>query len=204
MTDKNKRRFLKGSGLMLGAMATGASTWAETETLPLIQTPPDAEGPFYPKGNRANDTPDLLRNVQAAESETLQFMGVVVDVQALPLSGLIVDIWQADPQGRYNHPFDRRESERFPDFAYWGKAVTDTDGRFAFKTYVPGEYGGRPSHIHYIIWEGDKKRLTSQVYFKGFDPRGGAIIANARHDLRETRLTKGDSTDFKTDFRVVI
>ena len=203
MTDKNKRRFLKGSGVMLGAIVTGLPSWAE-ETLPLTKTPPDAEGPFYPKGERSQDTANLLRHMTEVHGETLQFTGAIVDVQGQPLSGLTVDMWQADPMGRYDHPFDRKEGERYAGFAYWGKAVSDAAGRFEFNTYVPGDYGFRPAHIHYIIWEGDKKRLTSQIYFKGFDTRGGAIIANPRHDLREARLRRGDTTDFKTDFRVVI
>ena len=189
---------------MLGAAATGLPAWAGSESLPLAKTPRDAEGPFYPTGDRSNDTADLLRNMKTPRGETLQLTGRVLDVQGRVLPGLTIDMWQADTQGRYDHPSDRRGSEPFADFAYWGKAVTDEAGGFAFRTYVPGEYGGRPSHIHYIIWEGDKKRLTSQIYFKGFDPRGGAIIANARHDLREARLTKGETTDVKTDFRVVI
>jgi len=88
--------------------------------------------------------------------------------------------------------------------AYWGKAVTDANGQFSFRTYVPGTYGGRPSHIHYIVWRGDKRLLTSQVYFKGFDAGSGAALPSARHDLREARLIRANATDFATDFRVVV
>lgn len=189
---------------MLGAAVTGLPAWAGSESLPLAKTPRDAEGPFYPKGDRSQDTADLLRNMKTPRGETLQLTGRVLDVQGRVLPSLTIDMWQADTQGRYDHPSDRRGSEPFADFAYWGKAVTDEAGGFAFRTYVPGDYGFRPAHIHYIIWEGDKKRLTSQIYFKGFETRGGAIIDNARHDLREARLAKGDTTDFKTEFRVVI
>ena len=205
--SRNRRNFLKGSGVALGAMAAGP-VWAE-ESMPLTKTPPDAEGPFYPVGDRSRDNEDLLRNMTTPRGETLRFAGRVVDVQAQPQAGLIIDIWHADPDGRYKHPYDRPSGDRssdegFDGFAYWGKALTNADGQFSFRTYVPGTYGGRPSHIHYIVWKEDKRLLTSQVYFRGFEERSGAVIESARHDLRKTKLVRANATDFATDFRVVV
>ncbi len=198
-----RRKFLKGSAFALAASAA-KPVWAEGEVLPLTKTPRDAEGPFYPMGDRSNDSDDLLRHMTTQRGETLKFNGRIVDTQNQPLAGLVVDIWHTDPGGGYKHPYDGTPGERFDDFAYWGKAITNADGQFSFRTYVPGTYGGRPSHIHYIVWEGDTRRLTSQVYFKGFDKAGGAIIASEHHDLRETRLYRANATDFATDFRVVV
>jgi len=197
-----RRKFLGLTGVALGPLALGANTGAET--LPLTKTPRDAEGPFYPKGDRSQDSEDLLRDMSTQHGETLRFAGRVVDVQAKPQSGLIIDIWHTDPEGRYKHPFDRSPGERHENFAYWGKAKTNAQGQFSFRTYVPGTYGGRPSHIHYIVWQGDSRLLTSQVYFKGFDEGTGAAIKSTRHDLRQTRLFRANTTDFATDFRVVV
>ena len=204
----DRRYFLKASGFALGALAAPKVSLAD-ESLPLTKTPPDAEGPFYPVGDRSHDSENLLRNLATPHGETLRFAGRVVDVQGQPQEGLIIDIWHTDPDGRYKHPHDRpsgdRSSDRrFDDFAYWGKATTDADGAFSFRTYVPGTYGGRPSHIHYIVWKGGKRLLTSQVYFRGFEERSGAVIESARHDLRKTKLFLANATDFATDFRVVV
>lgn len=198
----DRRHFLKGSGVALGAVAA-CPAWAE-ESLPLRKTPPDAEGPFYPTGDRSQDNEDLLRNMSTPRGATLRFSGRVVDVQSQPQEGLIIDIWHADTQGRYKHPDDRSSGARFEDFAYWGKVKTNSDGTFSFRTYVPGTYGGRPSHIHYIVWKGDKRLLTSQVYFRGFEERSGAAIESERHDLRKAKLVRANATDFATDFRVVV
>jgi len=172
--------------------------------LPLTPTPPDAEGPFYPRGDRSDDSEDLLRDMDVPRGETLRFAGRVVNTQGQPRSGLGVDIWQADIEGRYKHPLDGKAGERYADFAYWGQGLTNAQGQFSFRTYIPGAYSGRPAHIHYIIWEEDKRLLTSQVYFKGFETGTGAIIPSARHDLREARLVRANTTDFATDFRVVV
>jgi len=206
MADTKRRKLLKYSGLILGPLALkrDVSAAPQNESLPLTLTPRDAEGPFYPVGDRSQDNENLLRDMSIQRGETLRFAGRVVDTHAKPQSGLTVDIWHTDPEGRYNHPYDGSAGERFDDFAYWGKAVTNADGQFSFRTYVPGTYGGRPSHIHYIVWRGDKRLLTSQVYFKGFDEGSGAAIKSARHDLRQARLIRANATDFATDFRVVI
>ena len=206
--SRDRRHFLKTSGLTLGALAVPNVSFA-SEALPLTKTPPDAEGPFYPVGDRSQDNEDLLRNMSTTHGETLRFAGRVVDVQGQPQAGLIIDMWHTDPEGRYKHPYDRPSGDsssdaRFDDFAYWGKATTNADGQFSFRTYVPGTYGGRPSHIHYIVWKDDKRLLTSQVYFMGFEERSGAVIESARHDLRKTKLLRANATDFATDFRVVV
>jgi len=206
MTDTKRRKVLKLSGLILSPLALKSAALAAPQKadLPLTPTPPDAEGPFYPRGDRSKDSEDLLRDMISQRGETLRFGGSVVNTQGQAQSGLIVDIWHTDPEGRYNHPYDGSAGERFDDFAYWGKATTNANGQFTFRTYVPGAYGGRPAHIHYIIWNGETRLLTSQIYFKGFDAGTGAVIKSTRHDLRQAKLIRANATDFATDFRVVI
>ena len=197
-----RRKFIGLTGLALGPLALGAAT--KEQQLPLTKTPADAEGPFYPRGDRSQDSEDLLRNMTTPHGETLRFAGQVVDTNAQPQSGLILDVWQTDPEGRYMHPYDSSPGKRHDDFAYWGKAVTDAQGQFSFRTYVPGPYGGRPAHIHYIVWKDGQRLLTSQVYFRGFEERSGGAIKSSRHDLRKAELMRADATDFAIDFRVVV
>ncbi len=196
-----RRKFLALTGLGLTAPVMAK---AQSASLPLTPTPRDAEGPFYPRGDRSNDTEDLLRDMTVQRGETLRFAGQVLSTQGEPRAGLIMDIWHTDPEGRYDHPWDSSPGERYEDFAYWGKAFTNADGQFSFRTYIPGTYGGRPAHIHYIVWDGGQRLLTSQVYFKGFEARSGGAIKSSRHDLRKAELMRADATDFATNFRVVI
>lgn len=197
-----KRRDILKTGLIGTSLSlTNTALGAPTK---LPKTPRDAEGPFYPRANRDNDTPDLLRDMTTPRGKILHFAGHVMDTDGVPKSGRIVDMWHTDPQGRYLHPYDSTPGERFDDFAYFGKAETDAKGAFKFRTYIPGGYGGRPAHIHYIIWNGEKRELTSQIYFRGLAEGTGAIIKSTRHDLRKTDLTERSDGSFDIDFRVVI
>ena len=201
MSKIARRNFLRLSAvspLILGHAA------ALEETLPLTRTPRDAEGPFYPKGDRSNDSENLLADMSAPRGKTLRFRGRVVNTQAEAIGGLLVDMWQADPMGRYKHPYDSSPGERLDDFAYWGKAETNAQGDFSFMTYIPGGYGGRPAHLHYIVWKDSKRLLTSQVYFRGLKQGSGAAIKSERHILRKAELVRADATDYAIDFRIVI
>lgn len=201
MSDMKRRNFLGLTGLAFSPFATAA---VQQEVRSLTKTPRDAEGPFYPRGDRSNDTSDLLRDMTTPRGETLNLQGQIVNTQAQPQANLIMDIWQTDPEGRYKHPYDSSVGDRHTDFAYWGKAVTDSQGQFTFRTYVPGDYGGRPAHIHYIVWQGRKRLLTSQIYFKGFAERSGPVVKSGRPDLRKAELLRADATDFAIDFRIVV
>src|SRR2546430_3692171 len=61
-----------------------------------------------------------------------------VQTCALPI---LVEIWQASASGRYTHPDDRNNAAPLdPNFQGWGKAVTDQEGHYLFKTILPGQY----------------------------------------------------------------
>jgi protocatechuate 3,4-dioxygenase beta subunit len=133
----------------------------------LVKTPADYEGPFYPHIGQQDEDNDLVHvtgHCNPAKGDILNLSGVVLNTKGEPRKNLIIEIWQTDPQGRYNHPGDTSPGQRDPDFQYWGKAITGNDGTFFFKTLVPGAYHPRPAHIHYKIWEDDKVLLTSQIY----------------------------------------
>lgn len=136
----------------------------------LLKTPRDYTGPFYPRGPR-NRTHDLI--VGTPRADILQLAGRVLSPDGEPRAGVLVDIWHADPQGRYKHPRDRGQDRLMEEFLYWGEAVTDDSGAFGFRTYVPGSYAARPArHIHYKVWADEEELLTSQIYFAEFGGPG--------------------------------
>ncbi len=101
----------------------------------------------------------------------------VLDEDARPQSGALVEIWQANAAGKYQHPQDQRDAPVDTNFRSWGRCLSDADGLVDFLTIRPGAYpvpntGGwwRPPHIHISAY-GDSflSRLISQVYFPG-DP----------------------------------
>ena len=135
-------------------------------------TPLQGEGPFYPL------VPIIQRRILVKPpdgagkvgGEPIIVSGRVLDAQCQPVSGAVVEIWQADQLGRYNHRGERQEGALDPYFLYWGQTVTGTDGVYYFLTIFPAAYqaGGswvRPPHIHYKIRSAATEELTTQLYF---------------------------------------
>jgi dienelactone hydrolase len=91
--------------------------------------------------------------------------GQVIDTDGAAMAGAVVEIWQADVNGRYNHPAGFDPSAVLEDFQYFGTATTDTAGEYAFLTLKPAPYETRPAHIHFKVKIGGTTLLTSQFYF---------------------------------------
>ncbi|MGZ3803991.1 MAG: dioxygenase family protein [Pseudobdellovibrionaceae bacterium] len=166
-----RRSFLK---LSLGSLAASASL-AKAAELCLGATPPQTEGPFYPVKDQADKDWDLVNvtsHTQSALGEIIIIQGQVVDNNCEPVAEALVEIWQACASGKYNHPNDPNTAPLDPHFQYWGRAVTDSAGRYMFRTIKPGAYPAasdwwRPPHVHYKVHKRGYLELTTQLYFEG-------------------------------------
>ena len=137
----------------------------------LATTPGTSEGPFYPPQRPRDDDWDLVRvegAVREAGGEILQLKGRVLDRNGHAIAAARVEIWQCDVNGVYLHPGDRRISRRDKGFQGFGHAISDVDGRFAFRTIVPVPYTGRTPHIHIKVLHRGRELLTTQLYRAGF------------------------------------
>jgi protocatechuate 3,4-dioxygenase beta subunit len=174
----------------------------------LVSTPADYEGPFYPI-NRQNDEDNDLIHVagssQTAEGDILNLTGIVVNTRGEPQKNVTVEIWQTDPQGRYNDPRDKSPGRRDPNFQYWGKALTGVDGTFSFKTLLPGYYPPRPAHIHFKVWVGNALQLTSQMYFINHPAKKGvAQQIPGRYELQVIELKERKSEEYDGFFKIIL
>ncbi len=120
-----------------------------------------------------------------AQGDVVLLYGQVLEQSGAPLSNLAVEIWQTDAGGVYDHPNDPGTNNRDTTFQFYGTAVTDDAGWYAFRTILPGEYEPRPRHIHYKVKEGDETLLTSQFYFRG------AVLDDAAM-ASQTEITTGE------------
>jgi len=94
-----------------------------------------------------------------------------------PVSGALVEVWQANAGGRYRHKKDQYLAPIDPNFGGCGRMLTDSNGYYVFRTIKPGPYpwandtnAWRPAHIHMSLSaDGWAQRLITQLYFEG-DP----------------------------------
>ena len=164
-------------------------------------TPHDSEGPYYPiekQSDLDNDLTTVKGKSKSAKGEVLYLTGVVSDDNGNPQSGVIVEIWQTDANGLYRHPRDRSKGSRDPFFQYWGRAQTDKEGKFSFKTIIPGKYQPRPPHIHFKVWENEKEVLTSQMYIVT-----GKNNASNINELLKLIVTQNKDQEYSGFFRIV-
>lgn len=150
-------------------------------------TPSQTEGPYYPVQLPEDRDSDLVV-VEGAEGrpagEILIFEGTLYDGSGMPVPGAVIAIWQTDDNGIYMHPGDSNSSRRDVNFQSYGESETGPDGRYRFRTIMPGDYNPRPRHIHVKVRMEGRELLTTQFYFSN-DPNASSdrIFAGAGEEV---------------------
>jgi protocatechuate 3,4-dioxygenase alpha subunit len=135
--------------------------------------------------------------------------GRVFDGSGHPVRDALLEIWQANADGRYNHPGDRQKTGSVdPHFRGWGRACTDFEaGVYRFYTVKPGSAMGREGrkmapHISFwIVSRGINMGLNTRMYFADEqeanekDPVLSGIELKKR---RDTLIAKPSQKDGKT------
>lgn len=171
--NRSRRNALRVG--LLGVGVTAVTTAMGQSRNLCALTPAQTEGPFYPVKDQLDKDTDLTTvrgsNGQA-KGEVIFIQGVVTDQNCVPVPETLVEIWQACVTGKYNHPNDPNPAPLDPNFQYWGRAVTDTQGVYRFKTIIPGAYPAdtgwvRPPHIHFKVQKRGYAEMITQLYFDG-------------------------------------
>lgn len=167
-------------------------------------TPSQTIGPYWHLIQDA-EWSDLTRF--GAKGEKIVLAGMLTDGDAAPITDAAVEIWQADP------PAD-------DTFQGYGRAATDSAGKFRFVTVKPGPVRGRgnvPQAPHIaitILARGLLKGLVTRAYFAGeplndtdpllssiTDPTRRATLI-ARRELPEQAETAADLDVWQLDIRL--
>lgn len=138
-----------------------------------ITTPAQGEGPFYPIAQQLdsdNDLTQIMHRGVEAIGDRIYVTGRVLGRDCKPISGALVEIWQACYTGKYNHPNDPNTADLDENFQYFGRSLTNKNGEYLFKTIRPGQYPAsptwmRPAHIHFKVHLRGFEELTTQMYF---------------------------------------
>jgi protocatechuate 3,4-dioxygenase alpha subunit len=130
-------------------------------------------GPFFP-GEFAADCGDLTNfDGKQARGQHILLAGRVFEEGNRPIQNAIVEIWQPDANGVFRHPLDPRAADADPGFFGWGRARTDGEGRYWFRTVLPGAYATetgalRCPHLNLMVLAiGLTRRLVTTVFFTG-------------------------------------
>lgn len=171
----------------------------------LKETPSQTAGPYVHIGltpNRidiAGVWPRDLGSVLVrpeTRGERITVTGCIIDGLGQPLTDALVEIWQADAEGLYNSPQERR-GRADPHFPGWGRQATHPEtGEFRFETIKPGRvpYGDgglmAPHITFWIVARGINIGLHTRMYFGDEAAANGAcpVLARIEHAVRRDTL----------------
>jgi protocatechuate 3,4-dioxygenase alpha subunit len=135
-------------------------------------------------------TPDV-------SGDRIRIAGQVFDGDGATVRDAVLEIWQADAQGRFADPQDKRA---LPNSAFkgFGRSGTDAEGRFAFETIKPGivpDPGGKPQAPHIVLAvyaRGLLLHLYTRIYFDDEAAKNAAdpVLALVPEDRRSTLIAK--------------
>lgn len=135
------------------------------------RTPGVVLGPFYPVPPIEGASADLCRNALTnggVQARPLELCGRVLNTAGMAVVGAQVEIWHADGSGCYRHASAPGAGQVDANFLGFGAQHTDANGRFLFRTLVPGPYDQdgslRAPHIHFQV-TGRFDRLITQMFF---------------------------------------
>lgn len=157
----------------------------------LIPTASQTIGPFFRHALERPAWSDLTR--EGAQGEAIHIEGVVRDGDGAPVPDALLEIWQPNAAGRYAHPEDQRPVQLDRLFRGFGRACTDRDGVYWFRTVMPGagEHGGAP-HVNVSIFaRGLLARLVTRIYFadrEDENARDPLLVSIADEAVRRTLI----------------
>lgn len=169
------------------------------------QTPSQTIGPFFAFGLTPEEygTSAIVSNVlinNHTKGERIRIHGRVLDGEGEPVKDAMLEIWQADRNGRYQHPADQRKTDS--DLKGFGRRGTDENGMYSFVTIKPGQLPGsgdtlQAPHINMIVFaRGMLVHAYTRVYFSDeveaneIDP----ILNTVESSRRQTLIAERDAS----------
>jgi len=189
-------------------------------------TPSQTVGPFFAYGLAPNGRCQWDPNGSYSWKETIgdnlitpdtsgqkiRIEGRITDGDGAPINDAMLEIWQADAQGRYAHPRDDRARPN-AKFKGFGRSATDKDGNYSFDTVKPGAVAGpggqtQAPHIVFCIFSrGMLRQIYTRLYFSDEEANAGDPIltlvpADRRGTLVAHKSMRGELPIYRFDIRV--
>ena len=177
----------------------------------LVPTPSQTVGPFF--AIELTTVEHCFKCVAGpqAQGERAWITFRVLDGDGVPVDDAMLEIWQADSNGKYNHPDDVQTKKLDPGWMGFGRIATGEDGNCGLETIRPGGVAQsaptQAPHLTVAVFaRGMPKQLYTRVYFAGDaandeDP----ILQLVSSERRETLMARPDPArpgDWSFDIRL--
>lgn len=157
-------------------------------------TPATVLGPFYIEGSPTFEFGADMS--QGLPGTPLVIHGVVKDVAGDPVPGAVLDIWQADDEGRYESQYAEVDEARLR-----GKFTSRADGSYCIQTVAPRGYSipvdgpvgalieqtdishFRPAHVHVMLDVPGYKPLITHLFQEGADYLDCDVVFGVKESL---------------------
>jgi protocatechuate 3,4-dioxygenase alpha subunit len=139
----------------------------------------------------------LNRNEIAGEGvkgERVTIEGSVLDGDGKPVPDALIEIWQANAEGKYAHLDDNQNKPVDANFQVFGRIPTDDDGKFRFTTIKPGPVPGpdgkrQAPHLAVTVFaRGLLRRLVTRIYFPDESANSADYVLNLVEPARRGTL----------------
>lgn len=164
-------------------------------------------GPFFRIGLIYGQPQNNLVS-EETEGERIIITGLVLDGDGEPIPDAMVEIWQPDAKGIFNHPTDPLNKQADPHFQGFGRAETRQGGRYEFRTIRPGGRDGAAPYINvYVFSRGMLIHAMTRIYFSDAaanDQDGllNSVEEERRHTLVAQRDESGEWPTYHFDIRL--
>jgi protocatechuate 3,4-dioxygenase, alpha subunit len=173
-------------------------------------TPSQTVGPFFSSCLLCEGACRNVLTQPETRGERIRIEGRVIDGDGLPVPDSMVEIWQANADGRYNHSADQGSFALDPTFTGFGRSGTDEQGYYWFETVRPG--AGRfdatrlqAPHICVTVFaRGLLNHLVTRLYFadetaNADDPVLNCVPEERRETLVAQRKAESGATVYRFD-----
>ena len=165
-------------------------------------------GPFFSPALLREDARRNILVQPETVGERIRIEGRVLDGDTLRIPDAMVEIWQANASGRYNHPADQGSAALDPSFIGFGRSGTDENGDYWFETIKPGPVPFdttrlQAPHINITIFaRGLLNHLVTRIYFADeatnvSDP----VLQHVPEDRRATLLARREQSENAVVYR---
>jgi len=171
------------------------------------QTPSQTVGPFYAIG--LTRKPMNVMTTDAIQGQRIRIEGQVFDGDGVAIPDVMVEIWQANAYGRYNHPDDMQEKPLDATFTGWGRSGTDEKCFYSFETIKPGPVPGsddsvQAPHVNVVVFaRGMLVHAFTRIYFADEKMNDGdPVLRSVKNKARRaTLIAQRGERDGKTVYR---